>query len=50
MDNVNVDEKKHSGLTREYHEHKTDALHRHDRPVFQPRNVCYSKYIPAIEK
>ena len=32
----------------EYHEHKTKAFYRHHWPVFQPRNVCHSKYIPAI--
>lgn len=33
-----------------YHKHKTNALHRHDRPVLQTRNVCHSKYIPEINE
>ena len=37
-------------LTSEYHKHKTDVLHWHNRPVFQPRDVCDSKYIPAFNK
>lgn len=33
--------------TVQYQEHKTNAIHRHHRPVFQTRHVCHSKYIPT---
>ena len=33
-----------------YLKHKTNVLHWHHRPVFQPRNMCGSKYVPAINK
>lgn len=37
-------------LTSDYHKHKTDVLHWHNRPIFQPRDMCDSKYIPVFKK
>jgi len=39
-------EKSTKKSTNNYREHKTNALYWHNRPVFQTRNVCDSKYIP----